>query len=59
MPPEEKSIREEINHHRCHTGLLGTTPARQSGVPAPPCANLTSYRWLKHCDGLFQTALAA
>ena len=47
------------NQHRCHTGLSGLTPARQSGVPAARFANLNSYRWLKHCDSLFQTPIAA
>ena len=47
------------NQHRCHTGLSGMTPARQSGAHARPFANLNSYRWLKHCDGLFQTPIAA
>jgi len=47
------------NDHRCHTGLGGTTPARRSGAPAPPLARLDSYRWRRHCDGLFQTPAAA
>ena len=47
------------NQHRCHTGLPGVTPARRSGLPAPPIAHLNSYRWLEHCDGLFQTPIAA
>ena len=47
------------NQHRCHTGLSGVTPARRSGLPAPPIAHLNSYRWLEHCDGLFQTPIAA
>jgi len=47
------------NDHRCHTGLAGVTPARRSGVPAPPYANLHSYRWRQHCNGLFQTPIAA
>jgi putative transposase len=47
------------NQHRCHTGLSGLTPARQNGAHAPPFAKLNSYRWLKHCAGLFQTPIAA
>ena len=47
------------NQHRCHAGLSGVTPARRSGAPAPPFAHLNSYRWLKHCNGLFQTPVAA
>jgi len=47
------------NRHRCHTGLAGITPAQRSGTPAYPIANLASYRWRKHCNGLFQTPAAA
>ena len=43
------------NHHRCHTGLGGATPAERSGLPAPPTAKLESYTWRQHCNGLFQT----
>src|SRR5438309_12121109 len=45
------------NQHRCHTGLGGVTPAQQSGAPVPPLANLSSYRWQRHCDGFFQTPI--
>ncbi len=47
------------NQHRCHTGLAGATPARRSGAPPPLIANLQSYRWRQHCNGLFQTPIAA
>jgi putative transposase len=47
------------NQHRCHTGLAGLTPAQRSGAPSPPTARLDSYRWLRHCNGLFQTPAAA
>jgi transposase InsO family protein len=47
------------NRHRCHAGLARITPAQRNGAPAHPIANLHSYRWLKHCDGLFQTPAAA
>ena len=47
------------NRYRCHTGLAGITPAQRSGVPPHPIANLHSYRWRQHCDGLFQTPIAA
>ena len=45
--------------HRCHTGLAGITPAQRGGAPVDPFANLDSYRWRKHCNGLFQTPTAA
>jgi transposase InsO family protein len=47
------------NHHRCHTGLAGATPAQRGGAPTHPTANLQSYRWRSHCNGLFQTPIAA
>ena len=47
------------NHHRCHSGLAGTTPAQRSGAPPHPIANLQSYRWQQHCNALFQTPTAA
>jgi transposase InsO family protein len=47
------------NQHRCHTGLAGATPAERSGASAHSIANLESYRWRQHCNGLFQTPAAA
>jgi putative transposase len=47
------------NQCRCHSGLAGTTPAERSGVPTPPIAKLESYSWRQHCNGLFQTPVAA
>ncbi len=53
------SYKVYYNRYRCHTGLAGITPAQRGGAPAYPIANLASYRWRKHCDGLFQTPAAA
>lgn len=47
------------NQHRCHSGLAGATPAERSGAPPPPIAKLESYSWRQHCNGLFQTPVAA
>ena len=47
------------NRYRCHTGLAGITPAQRSGTPAHLIANLDSYRWRPHCNGLFHTPVAA
>jgi hypothetical protein len=47
------------NQYRCHSGLAGATPAERSGVPSPSGAKLESYSWRKHCNGLFQTPIAA
>ncbi|MGD0076668.1 MAG: integrase core domain-containing protein [Candidatus Binataceae bacterium] len=53
------SYKAYYNRHRCHTGLAGITPAHHSGAPAHPIADLDSYRWRQHCNGLFQTPAAA
>jgi transposase InsO family protein len=47
------------NQFRCHTGLTGATPAQRSGALPSPTANLNSYCWRQHCNGLFQTPAAA
>ena len=47
------------NQHRCHTALAGLTPAQRSGAQPPPTARLDSYRWRRHCYGIFQTPGAA
>jgi hypothetical protein len=54
-----EAYRAYYNQHRCHTGLAGLTPAQRSGTPSPPTARLDSYRWRRHCTGLFQTPAAA
>jgi putative transposase len=53
------SYKVYYNRHRCHTGLAGITPAQRNGAPGHPIANLDSYRWRPHCNGLFQTPAAA
>jgi transposase InsO family protein len=47
------------NRYRCHTGLAGMMPAQRGGAAPHPVANLNSYCWRQHCDGLFQTPIAA
>ena len=53
------SYKVYYNRYRCHTGLAGITPAQRGGAAAHPIANLHSYRWQEHCNGLFQTPAAA
>ena len=44
--------------HRTHAGCQGHPPV--TGVNADhSLANLSSYRWQKHCRGLYQTPMAA
>jgi hypothetical protein len=46
------------NGHRTHAGLKGRLPEPPlEGSPAP--LDFDSYRWQKHCRGLFQTPIAA
>jgi len=46
------------NEHRTHAGRQGHPPV--TGVNADrSLANLSCYRWQKHCRGLYQTPMAA
>jgi putative transposase len=46
------------NGHRAHAGLEGRTPEPSiDGLRSP--ASFRSYRWQKHCRGLYQTPIAA
>jgi len=52
-------FRQYYNRERVHQSLGGDTPAVLSGNPLPLRANLCNYSWLSHCNGLFQTPIAA
>ena len=57
---EEKLLdfQHYYNEHRTHTRTQGHPPV--TGVNADrSLANLTCYRWQKHCRGLYQTPMAA
>ena len=45
-----------FNEHRTHAGITGRLP--DFNGPIPPIT-LASYRWKKHCRGLYQTPIAA
>jgi len=45
-----------FNEHRTHAGITGRLP--DFNGPIPPIT-LASYRWKKHCRGLYQTPTAA
>ena len=47
------------NHSRVHQSLDGSTPAEVSGGHQPLPAKLSNYSWISHCNGLFQTPVAA
>ena len=46
-----------FNTHRTHAGLGGRLP--EPGVAGAAPIDLGSYRWRRHCRGLFQTPIAA
>ena len=46
------------NGHRTHAGLEGRLPEPSIGGPGA-LLNFASYRWQKHCRGLYQTPVAA
>ena len=46
------------NGHRTHAGLEGRLPVPSIGGPGA-LLNFASYRWQKHCRGLYQTPVAA
>src|SRR5215831_13032699 len=55
---EEKlrAFQDYFNKHRVHSGLKGQLPDPEA--PGAPL-NFASYRWQKHCRGLYQTPIAA
>lgn len=46
------------NGHRTHSGLEGGLPEPGANGPASPI-DFESYRWRRHCRGLYQTPIAA
>jgi transposase InsO family protein len=46
------------NGHRIHAGLGGRVPELAVNEPTTPIG-LDSYRWRRHCRGLYQTPIAA
>ena len=52
-------FRQYYSRDRDHQSLGGDTPAVVSGEPQPLRAKLSYYSWISHCNGLFQTPIAA
>jgi hypothetical protein len=52
-------FKQYYNHDRVHQSLGGDTPAVVSGDPQPLCTKLSNFSWISHCNGLFQTPIAA
>lgn len=53
------TLLQYYNHKRVHQSLDGNAPAEASGEYQPLAANLSNYSWISHCNGLFQTQIAA
>jgi hypothetical protein len=53
------TFRHYYNQHRVHQSLDGETPDEVSGDHQPLHAKLGNYSWISHCNGLFQTPIAA
>jgi len=51
-------FRNYFNNHRTHSSLVGRTP-NQDESSSEPFADLHFYRWQSHCNGLYQTPIAA
>lgn len=51
-----RDFQKYFNEHRAHAGLEGRLP--DSGRPTSPIS-FASYRWQKHCRGLYETPIAA
>jgi len=47
------------NHKRVHQSLDGNASAETSGAHQPLTAKLNNYSWISHCNGLFQSPIAA
>ena len=50
-------FQQYYNGYRTHAGLDGRVP--ESVVDGPTSISLDSYRWRRHCRGLYQTPMAA
>jgi hypothetical protein len=51
-------FRNHFNRHRTHASLDGRPPDQDASA-SRPIANLCSYQWQSHCQGLYQTPIAA
>jgi putative transposase len=53
------AFRQYYNQNRVHQSLAGDTPAVVSGDSRIQRAELSDHSWISHCNGLFQTPIAA
>ena len=54
-----KNFSAYYNGARVHRALNGTTPAIRAGNASSAKANLVHNAWVRHCNGLFETTVAA
>ena len=54
-----EQFRAYYNGSRVHRSLDGHTPANRAGNASSAKANLAHYAWERHCNGLFETPVAA
>jgi len=54
-----EKFRAYYNGVRVHRSLNGTTPENRAGNSSSSKANLAHYAWERHCNGLFETPVAA
>ena len=52
-----RDFQDYYNHHRTHSARRGRPPVPASGVSCQ--VHFGSYRWRRHCGGLYQTPIAA
>jgi putative transposase len=51
-----QAFQDYFNRHRVHSGVEGQLPVPNASIST---LNFDSYRWQRHCRGLFQTPIAA
>lgn len=54
-----ESFAHYYNQYRIHQSLDGKTPANENDAVHSKRADLGHYSWQSHCNGLFQTPIAA
>ncbi len=52
-------FKDFYNRHRTHEALDGVTPAIRAEWTENKIIDLNSYHWKSHCQGLYQTPMAA